>query len=77
MWRPHFSHISEIKFFFRLPRFAHQLNRPCHAISLRGTSGSPAEPGTKSVHIWEHVEDVKAFVEGPLAQEAAQASLTR
>ena len=33
----------------------------CHAVSLRGTSGSPADQ--KSVQITEHVADLKSFVD--------------
>ena len=35
----------------------------CHAISLRGTSGTPAPAGAKSVQITEHVADVCAFID--------------
>ena len=38
----------------------------CHAISLRGTSGSPVEQ--RSIKISEHVEDIHSFVEEVLQQ---------
>lgn len=40
----------------------------CHAISLRGTSGSPVDQ--KSVKITEHVEDLRAFIDQAFADDA-------
>lgn len=34
-----------------------------HAISLRGTAGSPTEPAVKSVRISQHVDDIRCFVD--------------
>lgn len=48
-WEPHW-----------MPHFA-AAGVDCHAVSLRGTSGSPVEQ--KSVKITEHVEDLRSFVE--------------
>ena len=38
-----------------------------NAVSLRGTSGSPAPDGATKVRASQHVADLQAFVEGPLA----------
>lgn len=46
----------------------------CHAVSLRGTSGSPA-PDQRSVKISEHVSDIRCFVEDVLMSEGAAAGL--
>ncbi len=37
-----------------------------HAMSLRGTSGSPCPDGSRSVRIGQHVDDLSAFVEQEL-----------
>ena len=50
-----------------LELFSETLGVDCHAVSLRGTSGSPA-PGQKNARIGEHVADLRALVDdGPLA----------
>jgi len=50
-----------------MERFSTSLGCTCHAVSLRGTSGSPCDQ--RSVKISEHVADLAAFVNGPLATE--------
>lgn len=53
-------------------RFAASLGCECHAVSLRGTSGSPTgNCRQRSVKIEEHVSDLAAFVDGPLAASSA------
>ena len=50
-----------------LELFSETLGVDCHAVSLRGTSGTPA-PGQKNARIGEHVADLRALVDdGPLA----------
>lgn len=50
-----------------MPRFA-ESGFECHALSLRGTSGSPCD--NKSVKIEEHVADLKSFIEDVLPEGA-------
>ena len=45
----------------------------CHAVSLRGTSGTPAPDGQKSVQITEHVADLRAFIDKVLVDESGNA----
>mmetsp|Transcript_24350 Transcript_24350/g.53172 ORF Transcript_24350/g.53172 Transcript_24350/m.53172 type:complete len:329 (-) Transcript_24350:239-1225(-) len=45
------------------------LQTPCHAISLRGTSGSPDPAGSTKIRIDEHVDDIRAFVNECISQE--------
>lgn len=54
-----------------MERFATSMGCACHAVSLRGTSGSPCEES--SVKISQHVKDLTAFVNGPLAAEGSGA----
>ena len=49
-----------------LELFSETLGVDCHAVSLRGTSGSPA-PGQKNARIGEHVADLRALVDDDLA----------
>jgi pimeloyl-ACP methyl ester carboxylesterase len=50
-----------------MPRFA-AAGLECHALSLRGTSGSPCD--SKSVKIAEHVADLTSFVEDVLPADS-------
>jgi len=53
--------------------FAAELGCVCHAVSLRGTSGSPCPDGAVKVRIGQHVDDLRAFVDGPLAADTGGA----